>query len=29
MDDTAAPPLDPMVEGSPAASATLGGDDTY
>jgi hypothetical protein len=29
VDDTEAPPPDPMVEGSPAASAALGGDDTY
>jgi hypothetical protein len=29
VDDTEAPLLDPMVEGSPAASATSGGDDAY
>jgi hypothetical protein len=29
VDDTEAPPLDPMVEGSLAASAASGGDDTY
>jgi hypothetical protein len=29
VDDTEAPPLNPMVEGSPAASAVSGGDDTY
>jgi hypothetical protein len=29
VDNTEAPLLDPMVEGSPAASAALGGDDTY
>jgi hypothetical protein len=29
VDDTEAPPLDPMVEGSPAASAASGGDDAY
>jgi hypothetical protein len=29
VDDTEAPPLDPMVECSPAASAASGGDDTY
>jgi hypothetical protein len=29
VDDTEAPPLDPMVEGSPTASAASGGDDTY
>jgi division protein CdvB (Snf7/Vps24/ESCRT-III family) len=29
VDDTVAPPLDPMVEGSLAASAASGGDDTY
>jgi hypothetical protein len=29
VDDTEAPPLDPMVEGSLAGSAASGGDDTY
>jgi hypothetical protein len=29
VDDTEAPPLDPMVQGSPTASAASGGDDTY
>jgi hypothetical protein len=29
VDDTEAPPLDSMVECSPAASAASGGDDTY
>jgi hypothetical protein len=29
VDDTEAPPLHPMVEGSPATSTASGGDDTY
>jgi hypothetical protein len=29
VDDTEAPPLDPMVEGSPASNAASGGDDTF
>jgi paraquat-inducible protein B len=29
VDDTEAPPLDPMVKGLPAASAASSGDDTY
>jgi hypothetical protein len=29
VDDTEAPPLNLMVEGSPAASAASGSDDTY
>jgi hypothetical protein len=29
VDDTEAPLLDPMIEGSPAASAASGGDDVY